>query len=78
MTQDCPCKCSTKSLDRVDSPVNSTDFNHENSRQGYQVYKCRLCGSIWGCRWQWDGGTGDDNDWHNFGVIDPKDVVRHH
>lgn len=65
-------------LKRVHSPANGTDWDNEYSRQGYQVHRCQACGKIWGCRYQWDSGTGSDDDWKCFDRIDPKDVVRHY
>lgn len=62
----------------VMSPANTMDWESHSSRQGYQVFRCNVCGKIWGKRYQWDSGTGEDDDWKCFGHIDPKDVVRHY
>jgi hypothetical protein len=65
----------TSQLDVVDHPENSKD-NPEDS-QGYQVYKCRMCGEYHGCRYQYNRGTGSDNRWAMLGK-DPKKVKRHY
>jgi len=62
---------------KVESPANSTDSSGMSS-QGYIVYECQVCKCIWGCRYQYDPGTGSDDRWHNFGVIDPTTVKRHY
>jgi len=66
-------------LDKVDHPANETDCkdSHSYSGQGYQVYRCKICGDYWGCRWQYDEGTGEDDRWQNFG-LDPSNVKRHY
>jgi len=47
------------------------------SSQGYQVYVCEVCGEYWGCRYQWDPGSGSDDRWKAFGK-NPGDVRRHY
>ena len=37
------------------------DWDHEDSRQGMLWERCRHCGSLQKCRYQWDAGTGSDN-----------------
>lgn len=65
----------TSQLDVVDHPENSKD-NQENS-QGYQIYKCRMCGEYHGCRYQYNQGSGSDNRWAMLGK-DPLKVKRHY
>ena len=62
-------------LDVVDHPENSKD--NAQDTQGYQVYKCRICGEYHGCRYQYDRGTGSDNRWAMLGK-DPAKVKRHY
>lgn len=63
---------------KVASPANSEDWNQPGSVQGYQVYECMECGDVWGLRYQWDAGTGDDDNWKRFGAIHPSRVKRHY
>lgn len=70
--------CEHKKLDPIESPANGVDYYHSNSRQSYQVYRCRDCQHIIGIRHQWDSGTGCDDYSNDFGVIDPATVVRHY
>ena len=65
----------TSQIDVVDHPENSKD-NPEDS-QGYQVYKCRMCGEYHGCRYQYNRGSGSDNRWAMLGK-DPAKVKRHY
>lgn len=60
----------------IDHPANSVDWNGYSS-QGYQVYRCTECGDYWGCRYQYDPGTGADDRWHRFGP-DINLVKRHY
>ena len=72
--------CQEYHLDRVDHVANSEDWNMRdsgNSSQGYQVYRCRECRDYWGCRYQYDMGTGADDRWHRFGE-DINKVKRHY
>ena len=62
-------------LDPVNHPANNKD-NQENS-QGYQVYKCRVCGEYHGCRYQYNRGCGSDSRWAMLGK-DPAKVKRHY
>jgi len=54
-----------------------TDWDNPGSSQGYQVYKCRVCGDYWGVRYQYDAGTGHDDRSHRFGP-DRAAVKRHY
>jgi hypothetical protein len=65
----------TSQLDVVDHPENSKD-NSEDT-QGYQIYKCRMCGEYHGCRYQYDRGSGSDNRWMMLGK-DPATIKRHY
>ncbi len=67
-----------KHLTIIDHPENTADRSaNAPSSQGYQVYKCEICGEIWGCRYQWDPGSGSDNRWKAFGK-NPDNVRRHY
>lgn len=66
----------TTTLVKVDHPVNAVDWRNYSS-QGYQVYRCKECGDYWGCRYQYDPGTGQDDRWHRFGP-NLSDVKRHY
>lgn len=59
------CQCEFKKT--VEHLANREDWAIPGSEQGYQVYQCNECGDYWGCRYQWDAGTGSDNRWHRFG-----------
>ena len=59
-------------------PENGSDGAARSpSSQGYQVYRCEICGEYWGCRYQWDPGSGSDDRWKSFGK-NPDDVRRHY
>ena len=55
-------------------PENQSDNSADT--QGYQVYRCKICGCYWGCRYQYDRGTGSDDRWHNFGKN--IDAIKRH
>lgn len=59
--------CECEDMEKVDHPANRVDWEIPGSMQGYQVYQCPECGDYWGCRYQWDAGTGSDDRWHRFG-----------
>lgn len=59
--------CDDRTLEKVDHSENRTDWDNPSSSQGYQIYQCAECGDYWGCRYQWDAGTGNDDRWHRFG-----------
>lgn len=62
------CDCHEGNLVPVpDHPANSKDWNQSWSTQGYEVFQCENCGDYWGCRYQYDAGTGHDDRWHRFG-----------
>jgi|GEM_PF-6287036 hypothetical protein len=65
----------TSQLDVVDHPENSKDDPEDS--QGYQIYKCRMCGEYHGCRYQYNRGSGSDNRWAMLGK-DPAKVKRHY
>lgn len=65
-------------FERINSPVNSNDWESGGSSQGYVVFRCKECGDIWGCRYQYDPGTGHDDKWKRFGEVDPASVRRHY
>ena len=65
-------------LIRVDSPANAVDWEIPGSRQSYQIFKCSECGDVWGVRFQWDAGTGNDDHYFRFGQVDPSTVKRHY
>lgn len=69
--------CMEHQMVAVDHERNALDWDTPTSYQGYQVYRCKVCGDYWGCRRQWDAGTGIDNHWHNFGQ-DASKVYRHY
>jgi hypothetical protein len=69
--------CQEHELERVQHKANSSDWDHPGSMQGYQVYRCRECRDYWGCRYQYDAGTGGDDHWHRFGE-DLSQVRRHY
>lgn len=67
-----------KHLSPVNHPDNGSDKSAlRPSSQGYQVYVCEVCGEYWGCRYQWDPGSGSDDRWKSFGK-NPGDVRRHY
>lgn len=76
-SHDCTKGDTTPNLDRIDHPANTNDWTQSYSRQGYQVYRCRYCGDYWGCRHQYDAGTGQDDRWLGFGP-NLEDVRRHY
>jgi len=72
--------CQEHELERINHEANSDDWSMRdtgNSSQGYQVYRCKVCYDYWGCRYQYDAGTGSDDRWHRFGG-DPSQVKRHY
>ena len=71
------CEDSVNVLKAIDHPVNNVDWDTQGiSRQGYQVFRCSMCGAYWGERFQYDSGTGSDDDWFCFGR-DVQEVKRH-
>ena len=66
-----------ENMRKIEHEVNTEDWNSHYSRQGYQVYQCKICGRYWGCRYQWDMGTGSDNKWKCFGK-DKENIERHY
>lgn len=67
-----------KNLTLVKHPENTSDAAAKSpNSQGYNVYRCEICGEYWGCRYQWDPGTGSDNRWKAFGK-NPDNVRRHY
>lgn len=68
----------TGRLRAVEHEANTTDWRDGGSSQGYMVYVCSVCGDYWGCRHQYDPGTGSDDRWHRFGAVDPKSIARHY
>lgn len=73
------CDCPANTMKRVEShPLNTVDWDHPGSRQGYAVMRCGRCGKVWGLRFQWDGGTGSDNRYHDYGFVDPMAVTERH
>jgi hypothetical protein len=75
------CECLEHSLKTVDNhPLNTVDWNSGGSRQGYCVQQCRRCGRVWGCRYQFDPGTGSDNHYKDFGFGNPLELAteRHY
>lgn len=72
-----PCdECAVGDLKPISHKANRVDWNGPGSSQSYQVYRCRRCDSYWGCRRQYDAGTGRDDRWHRFANLD--DVRRHY
>jgi hypothetical protein len=71
-------ECDRRDLRQVEHPANTTEWDTPYSMQGYQVYICLRCRSYWGCRHQFDEGTGSDDRWHRFGRIDPMTIKRHY
>ena len=69
--------CLDYQLERVEHEANSDDWHGSGSSQGYQVYRCKVCLDYWGCRYQYDMGTGADDKWHRFGE-DISKVKRHY
>jgi hypothetical protein len=65
----------TDQLEVMQHPENSKD-NQEDS-QGYQIYRCRICGEYHGCRYQYNQGSGSDSRWAMLGK-DPAKVKRHY
>lgn len=68
--------CPERSLKKIDHPLNRVDWRQPYSSQGYQMYQCEDCGALWGCRYQYDSGTGADDHWHRFEV--GEEVRRHY
>lgn len=70
---DSPCKAVK------DHPLNQSDHSSSRSSQGYMVKQC-YCGRVWGIRYQWDAGSGNDDRVHCFGKGDPLKVAteRHY
>jgi hypothetical protein len=65
-----------KDLEQIDHSLNAKDIDNPGlSHEGYQVYKCKKCNTLWGCRYQWNAGTGSDNRWAE---LDQKNPVRHY
>jgi hypothetical protein len=75
-----PCSdCAVADLEIVeDHPANTEDYAESYRTQGYRVFRCRRCGDLWGCRYQFDAGTGHDDRWHRFGNVDPTTIRRHY
>jgi hypothetical protein len=69
--------CSTRDLERIEHPINQTDYRGYSGSQGYLVYRCRVCKDYWGLRWQFHPGTGSDDHWHRFGP-NIENVSRHY
>lgn len=69
--------CRDADLDPIDHPVNSVDWDGPRSSQGYQAYRCRVCGDYWGVRHQYDPGTGADDRAYRFGS-DFSTIRRHY
>jgi hypothetical protein len=69
-----PCCDPALDLQRIEHPLNVVDFDNapHGSRQGYQVYRCTKCNTLWGCRFQWHPGTGHDDSWAVLDEINPK------
>lgn len=63
-------------LESVAHAANASDWSGA-SNQGYEVRQCGICGDYWGCRYQYDPGTGADDRWHRFGS-NIEDVKRHY
>lgn len=61
-----------------DHPENRKDEVGPGTSQGYAVYRCPEHEIYWGCRYQWDAGTGADDRWHCFDTSDPAKVKRHY
>ena len=61
------CNSSAKggSLERLRGHPRNSRLGSGNpySSQGTQAYRCPKCGAIWLCRYQFDEGTGSDNEW---------------
>lgn len=72
-----PHDCREHDLERVEHEANGADWEGQNTTQGYQVYRCKTCNDYWGCRYQYDAGTGSDDRWHRFGP-NIEDVKRHY
>ncbi len=74
-----PCRlCDRRgNLRPVDHSANTSDSSSPYCKQGYQVYVCKTCGEYWGCRYQYDAGTGADDRWKEQGK-DPDKVKRHY
>jgi hypothetical protein len=68
--------CGSENFVKVDHEENAVDWAERGSTQSYQVYKCP-CGAYWGCRHQYDEGTGHDDRWHRFG-FNIEEVKRHY
>ncbi len=47
----------------IDHPRAKVDWKHSGSQQGTACYLCPECSAVWICRYQWDAGTGGDNEW---------------
>jgi hypothetical protein len=73
-----PCDdCARRDLQPVEHEKNEKDWSGSSSSQSYQVYQCQVCGDYWGCRHQYDAGTGNDDRWYRFGP-DLTTVRRHY
>jgi len=74
-------ECDSNTIGSILKPikheVNSIDYESDFGRQGYQVFRCEMCGAYWGERYQYDAGTGSDDDWFCFGR-DLDKVKRHY
>jgi hypothetical protein len=70
--------CSERDLRAVEHPENGQDWSGGGSSQSYKIFQCQKCRSYWGCRFQYDAGTGSDNRWHRFGRVDPSTIKRHY
>lgn len=68
--------CPENRMERVDHPVNRQDSRAPGSSQGYQIFKCIDCGDYWGCRYQYDAGTGSDDKWIRFKNF--ESIKRHY
>ena len=69
--------CQMSDLERIEHDENTSDWGDGSSSQGYRVYRCKFCNDYWGCRYQYDAGTGSDDRWHRFGP-NIEDVKRHY
>lgn len=72
----CP-DCDMTMIAQSSHPACTTDWVQSNSTQGYLIWYCEMCG-YWGVRYQWDAGTGADDRWHKFGLVDPATIKRHY
>lgn len=69
--------CQERDLERIAHEANSADWRMPGSSQSYQVFRCKGCKDYWGCRFQYDAGTGSDDHWIRFGP-NIEDVRRHY